>query len=314
MAGDRASLRACYDWPTAMHLPFLLCDVFADRPFAGNPLAVFFDADNVDDEAMLALAREFGWSEITFVSGHERGQAPRVRIWTPQGELPFAGHPTVGTAVALAARGHLDTGWSTLQLGIGPVAVEVIEASAQGGQAAMVQREPEFGAIYEDRSGLAQALSLEEADLVPELPAQVVSTGLPHFLVPVRSLEALGKARAVPDLLPAVTAGAGTRWAYLFSVDTPGTMAVARARLLGVGREDPATGSAAGPLGAYLVRYGLHRAGAMEIEQGIELGRPGRISLDVPRQGGEIGPVRVSGTVHIWARGDLKARTGGNSA
>jgi len=125
-------------------------------------------------------------------------------------------------------------------------------------------------------------------------------------MVPVRSIEALGRARPVLDLFPEVTAGVGVRWAYLFCTDTPGTAAVARTRLLGVGMEDTATGSAAGPLGAYLVHYGLHRGGTMDLEQGIEIGRPSRITVDVPVQAGEIGPVRVSGHVHIWAKGSVE--------
>ncbi|MBV9279497.1 MAG: PhzF family phenazine biosynthesis protein [Chloroflexi bacterium] len=285
-----------------MAYPFILCDVFAARPFAGNPLAVFLDAEEIAETTMASLAKEFGWSEITFVTGG--ATMPRVRIWTPGGELPFAGHPTVGTAVVLASTGHIEQGWSTLQLGIGPVAVEVALAPL-GGRATMTQRTPDFGRVVEDRVRLAEALGLEEEELVPDLPAQVVSTGLPHFLVPVRSLEALGRARPEPDLLPALTEGLGVRWAYVFCTDTPGTAAAARARLIGVGGEDPATGSAAGPLGAYLVHYGVHRAGAMDVEQGVEMGRPSRIVVDVPVEGGEIGSVRVAGEVHIWGRGEL---------
>lgn len=288
-----------------MPTDYVLCDVFAVRPFSGNPLAVFLDADDISDETMLSLAREFGWSEITFAVRQSGDSPVRVRIWTPQGELPFAGHPTVGTAVVLAARGRIESGWSVLELGIGPVAVEVTLTAGSRGQATMTQRAPSFGEAFGDRGRLASALSLEERDLVPELPAQVVSTGLEHFLVPVRSLEALGRARPTSDLA-AVVAEVGCRWAYLFSVDTPESAAAARARLLAPGLEDPATGSAAGPLGAYLVHYGLRRAGGMEIEQGIEMGRPSQIQVDVPFEAGELGPVRVSGEVQIWGTGRME--------
>jgi trans-2,3-dihydro-3-hydroxyanthranilate isomerase len=284
---------------------FVLCDVFADRPFAGNPLAVFLDADDLSDEAMSDLAVEFGWSEITFVTRSESGR-PRVRIWMTSGEIPFAGHPTVGTAVVLAAEGYVETGWNTLELGIGPVGVDVTAADASGGYASMTQLPPEFGVVLEDRAQVAEALALGEEDLVPNLPVQGVSTGFAHLMVPVHSIAALGRARAVPELLPDVVAQAGTRFAYLFCVDTPGSAAAARARLIGVGLEDPATGSAAGPLGAYLVHYGLHRAGALDVEQGIEMGRPSRIEVDVPVEGGEVGAVRVSGNVCIWGRGALE--------
>lgn len=286
-----------------MTTEFLLCDVFADRPFAGNPLAVFV-GDRVREEAMPLLAREFGWSEITFVESADDGNPPLIRIWTPTGELPFAGHPTVGTCVVLAAIGRISPGRTTVRLGIGNVEVEVSLLSSSVGEATMTQREPRFGAVLDDRQQLAGALDLDEVELTPDLPAQVVSTGLPHLLIPIRSIEGLTRAQALPALEP-ILADLDLHWAYLFTTDTPGTSAAARARLIAPGNEDAATGSAAGPLGAYLVRYGLHRAGTMEIEQGIEIGRPSRIRVDVPVESGEIGAVRVGGTVHIWGRGRL---------
>jgi trans-2,3-dihydro-3-hydroxyanthranilate isomerase len=287
-----------------MPSPYVLCDVFTDRPFAGNPLAVFLEGDGYADDMMFAVAREFGWSEVTFVQWHSDA-SPRVRIWTPSGELPFAGHPTVGTAVVLASLGRIPLGKSTVQLGIGPIVVDVTRAEADGGSATMTQLAPTFGPIFEDRGRLAKSLGLDEADLAPDLPAQVVSTGLRRLLVPVRSLDALARVRPDPDLYPPLPGEIGARWAYVFTTETPGSMAAARSRLLTPGSEDAATGSAAGPLGAYLVHYGLHRPGAFEIEQGIEMGRPSRILVDVPREDGEIGPVHVSGDVCIWGHGTL---------
>jgi trans-2,3-dihydro-3-hydroxyanthranilate isomerase len=284
---------------------FVLCDVFAEQPFAGNPLAVFLDAGDVADDRMLAFAREFGWSEVTFVLPAAESGHPRVRIWTPRGELPFAGHPTVGTAVVLAAAGRIEPGHSLLELGIGLVGVDVALHDGESGTATMTQRSPQFGADVRDRAAIAMALGLGEDDLAPGLPVQVVSTGLNHLIVPLRSLDALGRARANHDLFPDAVKDLGVHWAYLFTTDTPGTIAAARTRLLAPGMEDAATGSAAGPLGAYLVRYGLHRSGAIEIEQGIEMGRPSRITVDVPMESGEIGPVRVTGSVRIWGRGTL---------
>ncbi|GAC1625218.1 MAG: PhzF family phenazine biosynthesis protein [Chloroflexota bacterium] len=282
---------------------FVLCDVFADRPFTGNPLAVFLDGDPVSNDAMDHLAQEFGWSEITFVSRHPHHDRLHVRIWTPRGELPFAGHPTIGTAVVLASRRLIDPGWAALDVGSATIAVEVTAVDEQGGTATMVQGAPHFGETFLDRERVAASLSLAEADLERDLPAQMVSTGSAHFLVPVRSLDALQRARPVPDLFPGILAHLGARWAYVFSIESPQTTAVARTRLLNVGMEDAATGSAAGPLGAYLVHYGLHRPGTMDLEQGIEMGRPSRITVDVRRQGGEFGPVRVSGRTVIWASG-----------
>jgi trans-2,3-dihydro-3-hydroxyanthranilate isomerase len=288
-----------------MPLQFTLCDVFADRLFSGNQLAVFHNGTGVPDWAMAGLAGEFGWSEITFVLPRA-GDIPSVRIWTPSGELPFAGHPVIGTAVVLAAGGMLDGEVEALELRIGRVDVSVTEINRAGGSATMMQRAPKFGAILEDRARLAAALSLEEEDLASGLESQIVSTGTDHLMVPVRSMAALAKARAVVDLLSAVLREVGARKAYLFTVDTPDTNAAARARLLSAGAEDAATGSAAGSLGAYLVRYGLHRSGTLDIEQGMGIGRPSRISVDVPLQRRVIGPVSVSGTVRIWGHGSVE--------
>ncbi|PZS09661.1 MAG: phenazine biosynthesis protein [Chloroflexi bacterium] len=290
------------DQNNTLPIPFVLCDVFGEQPFAGNQLAVFPDGSTLLDGQMAAVAREFGWSEITFVLP---GKVPRLRIWTPSGELPFAGHPTVGTAVVLALEEQLPTGPTVLELGIGAVEVDVTLTGPAAGEATMTQRAPEFEVVFEDRRLLAQVLGLLEEDLAPALPAQLISTGLPHFLVPIRSNAALARAQPRPDLFPALAMEIGVHWMYLFTVDTPESNRAARARLLGVGPEDPATGSAAGPLGAYLVRYGLHRAGEMEIEQGMEMGRPSLIRVDVPLIAGEIGAVKVSGQVHVWGRGEL---------
>lgn len=286
-----------------MPLRFVLCDVFASRPFAGNPLAVFPDAGDVGEDVMRALAIEFGWSEITFVS--PRARRPCVRIWTPHGELPFAGHPTIGTAVVLASEGFIEPGWTTIELGVGAIAVEVTP-SQTGGEATMVQGVPEFGSVFDDRGKLAAALGLQESDLADDLPAQLVSTGLKHFMVPLRSLDALGRARPGPALDDITVPLTGWPWAYLFTSETPGSRAAVRARLLAPGMEDAATGSAAGPLAAYLVRYGLHRSGELEIEQGIEMGRPSSIRVSAPVESGEIGPIRVSGEVWIWGHGTVE--------
>lgn len=284
-----------------MIVPYVLCDVFTTQPFSGNPLAVFLDAAMVPDALMSSLAVEFGWSEVTFVTA---GNPPRVRIWTPFGELPFAGHPTIGTTVVLASRDLLPIGASVLHLGIGEVEVEVRSSGSDGGSASMTQRPPQFGQVLSDRIALAAALGLTPDDLAPDLPAQMVSTGLSHFMVPLRSLDALQRATPLSSLTPLLT-GIGARWAYCFTTETPNDTAAARSRLLSMDMEDAATGSAAGPLGAYLVYYGLHERGELEIEQGIEMGRPSRLAVDVPVLSGEIGPVRVSGEVRIWGRGEV---------
>lgn len=288
-----------------MPLQFTLCDVFADQPFSGNQLAVFHNGTGVPDHAMAGLAREFGWSEITFVLPRV-GHIPEVRIWTPTGELPFAGHPVIGTAVVLAAEELLQDDIEALELGLGRVEVSVNGVNRTGGMGSLMHRTPMFGAILKNRAHLAAALSLVEEDLAPGLESQIVSIGTNHLMVPVRTAVALASASAVDDLLLPVLREAGARKAYLFTVDTPDTNAAARARLLGGATEDAATGSAAGSLGAYLVQYGLHRSGTLDIEQGLAIGRPSRISVDVPLEGHVVGPISVSGTVSIWGHGSVE--------
>src|SRR5579872_2141675 len=150
-----------------MPVQFTLCDVFADQPFSGNQLAVFHNGTGVPDHAMAGLAREFAWSEVTFVLPRA-GDIPEVRIWTPSGELPFAGHPVIGTAVVIAAEGLLEDEVEALELGIGRVEVAVSGVNRSGGNGIMMQRVPIFGAILKHRARLAAALSLAEEDLAPE--------------------------------------------------------------------------------------------------------------------------------------------------
>ena len=290
-----------------MPIEFVLCDVFAERPFAGNPLAVLFGADAIDDDERLALAREFGWSEITFVAPPERaGGAPRVDIWTPTGRLPFAGHPTIGTTVVCVRRGLLPaSGPATLELGIGPTPVEVIELDERGGIARMTGRRPEFGVVVEDRPALAAALGLDRSDLLPELPVQTASVGSAFLIVPLRSLDALRRLRPDPAALPDLLRAAGARRPYAFTLETLDPGATVHAQMRDVDREDPATGSAAGALGAYLVEHRAVPPGRIEIEQGHAMERPSRLTVEVAGYPGDLQPVRIAGRVVVWAEGRL---------
>jgi hypothetical protein len=242
----------------AMQSEFVLCDVLL-------MLLCRQSTGGVSGRWRLFRYRDVRAGPRVWLVGDYVCSAARLRSATganldTQGELPFAGHPTVGTAVVLAAGGHITVGGHVFELGIGPVEVEVAQVGPSGGRATMIQRAPEFRDIFDDPTRLAVALGLSQEDLAPGLPAQMVSTGLDHFMVPLASLDALGRARH-HDMLPKVLSEIGARSAYVFTVETPQSTAAARARLLGVDYEDAATGSAAGPLGAYLVQYGLHRAG-----------------------------------------------------
>lgn len=300
---------------------FVLVDVFTDRRYAGNALAVLPDAEGLAPERMQAIAREFNLSETTFVFPPETsGTDVRVRIFTPGRELPFAGHPTLGTAFVLIREGRIPFGPGgarlTLGEGVGPVPVRVFE---EGGQPGLVQLSaplPTFAPELADRAAVATMLSLAAADLRPDAPVQPVSCGVPFLFVPLASLSALGQARLRPEpweefrAAPALT----PEGVFPFTLET-GSAANVRGRMLpdpalGIG-EDPATGSAAAPLGAYLVRHGLvARAAAVRLtlEQGIEMGRPSLLHVEVDCAGDEIVGLRVGGRCVAVGRGELEER------
>ena len=289
---------------------FALVDVFAERPLAGNPLAVVPDADHLDDQRMRAIAREFNQSETTFLV---RPTAPadwRLRSFTPAGvEVPGAGHNALGAWLWLAHAGRLPAGERHFvqQIGTDLLAVDVTHAPGVTTVVTMQQSSPVFGGILDDREGLADALGLAEKDLLDE-PAQVVSTGAGHLLVPLRSRAAVDSAdpdgRRLSSLLQTVT----DEGCYVYSRDPHNTTgeSIAYARFFNpaVGiSEDPATGTAAGPLAARLVREGRLRPGAAAIvEQGYRLGRPShlRVSVvdDIVRLSGA-GVIAATGTLHL---------------
>jgi trans-2,3-dihydro-3-hydroxyanthranilate isomerase len=271
-------------------LPFTLLDVFTDVPLAGNALAVVHDADGLSDETMLAFARETRLSETTFVQrATVEGADYRNRILSMAGELPFAGHPSLGTAVAVARRAGVRGGARYVQeTGVGLQPLDVVIDGTRA-RASMLQEPPVFGQAP-DPGALLDAIGLREADLAGGLPPQVVSTGIPHVLVPLASTDTL--ARAVPDpaAVDRVLARAVAYGLYLAALDPVDPRSVS-ARMFGRSAqvvEDPATGSAAGPLCAY-----LHRRMGLEeitITQGLQIGRPSRLDARIERE-----RVRVAG-------------------
>jgi trans-2,3-dihydro-3-hydroxyanthranilate isomerase len=280
-----------------VEIGFRLVDVFAPRPLAGNQLCVVPDPGDLGGEVMQLLAREIGFSETTFVTG-AAGDRYSMRIFTPDEELPFAGHPTIGTAFALVREGRVSSP-ATQVVAAGEIPVEVdLDAAA----AWMTQLPPEFGPEFGDRELLAAATGLGVDDLHPDLPAQIVSTGLPPLLVPVRDLETLRRARIdQPRVAEACRRSAGEEL-YLFAVDGDGVTARFFGPTPGI-VEDPATGSAAGPLGAYLASRGLAGLpGAVTIRQGEQVGRPSELLVEVAPEG-ESWRVRVGGGVHLVGEG-----------
>jgi len=284
---------------------YTLLDVFTATPLEGNALAVVHDADDVDEATMLALARETRLSETTFVQrAHVAGADYRNRIWTVERELPFAGHPSLGTAVAVARAERQDaseprTARYVQQTGAGLQPIDVRLHDAHRAHASMLQ-EPAVHGEELPRSQVVQAIGLTPEHADRTLPPQLVGSGLMQLIVPLRDLDALARARpdwaAVERLL--ATHGATTLYAAV--CDLANTSARARSFVSAATGEDPATGSAAGPLCAYLAT----RTGrtALTIEQGVEMGRPSRLETamegDRPRVGGEV-VVVADGTLNL---------------
>jgi trans-2,3-dihydro-3-hydroxyanthranilate isomerase len=265
---------------------YQLVDVFTDRAFGGNPLAVFKDGRGIRDDLMQSIAKELHLSETTYVLPPKSATAAdhRVRIFTPDTELPFAGHPTLGTAYVLA--GGKD-GAMRLEESVGVIRVTLREGFVQ-----MVQPLPTFTGTTISRKAAADALGLAVEEVRSDVPIQVGSSGLPYLFVPLANLKAVRRARRPGGLDANV---------YVFAMSAERSGSHVHGRMfdqgLGIG-EDPATGSAQGPLGAYLVAHELVRVEPttrIRSEQGFEIGRPSILEIEVDRTGATVTAVRVGG-------------------
>jgi len=275
--------------------PFWLVDVFGERPFSGNQLCVVTDATGLDADQMQTIACEIGFSETTFVLAAE-GSGYSMRIFTPGGELPFAGHPTLGTAFVLVTEQRV-TSPVTQRVGAGEFRVEV---DLETHSASVEQHAPDIGPALSELGPVAAAAGLSPRDLDRDLPARVVSTGLPHLMVPAASVSAVAHAR--PDLraLAHLVEEVGADGYYLFAPTAEG----AKARLFDPSlpvAEDPATGSAAGPLAAYMLTEGSC-SGPIIIRQGDEMGRPSVLHAHAELDG-DRWRVTVGGDVWIVGEG-----------
>jgi len=299
-------------------LEYVIVDVFTDTALKGNPLAVVFDTQGLETERMQAIAREFNLSETTFVQRRpaevERAEGVRVRIFTTQEELPFAGHPTLGTATVLRklASETVHEGAVHLALNVGRIPVR-FHGDAAGGDAAraeamfgeMTQRDPEFGAELDARQ-VARITGLAEEDLDPAATPQVVSTGTAFAIVVLRSAAALARLKVNHDEAKAYLSAHGSRWFYVLARETDDSQNGWRARMQFYGGEDPATGSAAGCAISYLVGHGLVAGGEqIQVRQGVEIGRPSDIFLSARREHSRVTDVRVGGSTVLVASGKL---------
>jgi trans-2,3-dihydro-3-hydroxyanthranilate isomerase len=289
-------------------LDYSVLDVFAEHPLEGNPLAVFHDGRGLSDAQMQAIARETNLSETTFVlpSGdpdRDRSEGVRVRIFTTQEELPFAGHPTLGTASWLHLNHPPLKGVDELKLllSVGPTAVRFAPQKDRDEIvfATMLQKDAVFGDLH-DRVEVAGVLGLQESDLLEDTHPQTVSTGNP-FCVVALNLDALQRLAIPPVESSAWLAEKKTRWFYCIA---PGGDNSWRARMQFYGAEDPATGSAAGCAIAWLVQHALVPSGEeVTLNQGIEIKRPSRLVVRAVRQQAGVGSITVSGSTIPVARG-----------
>jgi trans-2,3-dihydro-3-hydroxyanthranilate isomerase len=298
-----------------MALSFLHYDVFTEEPLVGNQLAVFTDARGLDTAKMQAVAREMNFSESTFILPTERPDTDiRMRIFTPFNEMPMAGHPTIGSTFALAHSGVIkkDAERFVFGLNIGPTPVDLEWADGGLSFAWMTQRPPTFGPIVSQHAAVASALGLKTEDLAENLPVQEVSCGVPYLFVAVRDHAAVDRAVADVGGFARLCEACGLDLpVLLFSVGGPSPADTAYSRMFAPDFgiiEDPATGSAAGPLGCYLVHHGLvtgEAAGRIQISQGVAMGRPSRLHVALAGTGKEITDVKVGGAAVLVGRGEL---------
>ncbi len=298
----------------AMDHEFIVVDVFADQPFAGNQLAVFPDARGLSDRAMQALAREINFAETTFVlPARLDGALRRVRIFTPRSEVPFAGHPTIGTAAVLAHLGvlewHGEAAGATLEEGVGPVRVTVTRGVTPLFTELALESSVEIPAVRPDRGQVAAALSLDPADV---LDGWFASVGLPFCFAHVASRAAVDRARLERSVWRDSIANGWSPHLYFFAGDIGDDAKDAKlharmfAPALGF-EEDSATGSAAAALaGALAARAsGMVADVALDIAQGVAMGRPSRIHASATKRAGIVDRVAVAGSSVIVGRGTM---------
>ncbi len=295
-------------------LRYFVVDVFTEVALAGNPLAVVMDSVGLATEQMQAIAREFNLSETTFVERRpaavEQAQGVRVRIFTTEEELPFAGHPTLGTAsvLKLNAPETFQQNIATLQLNVGPIPVRFDPDGLFG---EMTQRDPEFGAEL-DGAEVAPLIGLTLDDMDRSLPPQIVSTGNPFAIVPLHSAESLARLNVKQQEATEWLRARGARWFYVIApahLPIEGSPQQYRARMQFNGGEDPATGSAAGCAISYLVARGAVDSGTrVALRQGVEMGRPSELTVSAKLHSARVTDVRVAGSTVLVATGQLFLR------
>lgn len=296
---------------------YLHYDVFTTTPHAGNQLAVFMEPQGLAGEAMASMTREMNYAECTFVWPAEApGTDFRLRIFGRAGnEMPFAGHPVIGSTFALADEGLLASGRRemTWGLGLGPTPVSLEWDGTRLRFAWMAQQRPTFGPTLPPNAALASAIGVQPTQLVSTLPVQEVSCGSAFFYAALTTRAAVDSIQMNARELDALfkSAGIPRRGIFVFTTEAGADGATVYSRMVGAtGSEDPATGSASGPLGCYLVKHGLvpaTAAGAIVSAQGVKMGRPSRIHIRLEVNGSEITRVQVGGASVLVGDGRLRS-------
>lgn len=295
---------------------FVTLDVFTSVPFGGNQLAVFPDASGIPEDALLSITREFNFAEVTFCyPPANAAHTKRVRIFTPAREIPFAGHPTVGTAIALVELGQSGAAAGSesklvLEEGVGPIPVTVRKTAGAPAFAQFTTAKlAEVGPATPSRGVLAEILSIEAEDiLATPMAPQNVSCGLPFLLVPLRSVDAVSRSRVRMDKWETTLKSAWAPDIFLFAKTGDGGDAQIHARMYGPGvnvPEDPATGSANACLAGYLAARASQQDGTLvwKVDQGVEMGRPSRIEIEADKSAGAVTAIRVGGSAVMMSEG-----------
>jgi trans-2,3-dihydro-3-hydroxyanthranilate isomerase len=282
-------------------------DVFSSKALEGNSLAVFSDGTGLSDDDMQSIAKEMNLSETTFIFPRnpaiEKERGVRVRIYTVEEELPFAGHPTLGTAFAL--RGNTGAAEVVLELNVGKVPVKFEDSPGQPTFAEMTQIDPVFG-MQHSREEVAQATGLRMEDFDPSLPIETVSTGVPFTVTPLKSLAVIQNLHLDLHHAAAYLEKSGGKFFYFVARETVDSAARLHARMIFYNGEDPATGSAAGCAAAWMVAHGVAKSDErVLIEQGLEMRRPSRIFVRAAKRDNRIVNVRVGGNSIEVMRGEV---------
>ncbi|SMG33163.1 trans-2,3-dihydro-3-hydroxyanthranilate isomerase [Marivirga sericea] len=291
----------------AKTIQFQLLDVFTSEPFGGNPLAIFNHADGLSAEQMLKIAKELNLSESVFLSKTSSDADVKMRIFTPGMELPTAGHPTIGTSYYLLKHKGIipkKENELLLQQNIGNLRVQFEEKNGEVTKILMEQPLPKFEQTFKDKKLVASLLSIEEDEIEEDFPCRIVNCGNPFLIVPIKNLNAVHKLKLNNELFSEILDEIFITGVMAFTLETENPEHLTHSRMfaphIGV-PEDPATGSAHGPLACYLHNYNMADLNELSIgEQGYEISRPSQVKMKIIQEDGKISKVLVGGScVHI---------------